>query len=248
MKNLISLSIVLLFMSCSSKIVKKDRLEQVKTVAIIGLDLEQQRPISGADLVSAALKQGSSNKVVAGVREDSIHMTSVYNDIAEKISRKTGWKVIPLDNVEASKIYAQTFKEKTEGLQSRPFINERFTLFTVPALLDTFAVQNLKADTLKALAQDLRVDAVIVAKSIVRLNNSSMWASIVGQGQFHPSSSITLSVLDSQNAEKIFVESADGPELKSGEKNFVGMASDTRVNEMAQEATGLATDLIVQDL
>ena len=64
--------------SCSSKIVKKERLDQLKTVAIIGLDLEQQKPVSAGDLISVALKQSHTNQMVAGVRVDSIHTKSVF--------------------------------------------------------------------------------------------------------------------------------------------------------------------------
>ncbi len=248
MKKLIYFSLLLSFMGCTSQIVKKDRLDQVKSVAIIGLDLEQQKSISTGDLLSIAMKTNSSSKMVAGVRENAIHLNSVYNDIAEKVSRKTGWKVISLSELQANEVYAKDFKDKTEGFQTRPFINERFNLFTADGVLDTFPIQNLNADALRALAQSLRVDALIIAKSVVRLNNSSMIASLVGKGEFHPSSSTTLTVLDGTTGEKIFLKSADGPEVENGEKNFIGMAAETRINEMAQKATASSVDLLVKDL
>ena len=241
-------SSVLSLMSCSTKIVKKDRLDQIKSVAIVGIDLEQQRPVSTGDLVSVALKQSSTQKVVAGIRVDSIHMKGIYEEVAEKISRKTGWKVIGIDEVRANRAYAQYFKDKTEGFQSRPMINERFDLDTANNVLDTFAVDRLKPEELKSLAQALRVDALVTAKSIVNLNNSSMFASLVGKGEFHPSSTVLLHVLDGSNAEKIFSETFQGPELKEGEKNFIGMAPEKRINEMAKEATALSLDTIVKDL
>ncbi len=252
MKKLIYLSAscvtVLSLMSCSTKIVKKERLDQLKNVAIIGLDLEQQKAVSGGDLINAAMKKASSGQMIAGVRVDSIHMKSVYQELAEKISRKTGWKLMGLDEMRSNKAYAQIFKDKTEGFQSRPFINERFDLYTSEGVLDTFAVDRLSEDTLKSLAKSLRVDAVVTVKSIVRLNNSSMLASLVGKGEFHPSSNLFMRVLDGVSAEKIFFEAVEGPEVATGEKNFMGMAPEKRLNEMAKEATALSADTVIKDL
>lgn len=249
MKNFIYLTLSLyLLNACSTGIVKKDRLDQVKRVAIIGLDLEQQKSVSGVDLVSIALKQSSANQSVAGVRVESLHVKAVYEDIAEKVSKKTGWKVVGFDNMKANATYNKYFKAKTEGFQLRPMINERFVLYAAPGVLDAFAIQSLKTEDLQALAKALKVDALIVATSVVNLNNSSIFSSLVGKGEFHPSSATNFYVYDGTNGEKIFFKRAEGPEIKEGERNIVGMASESHLDEMARQATDLSVDILVKEL
>lgn len=233
--------------ACASKIVKQEDLNRVHRVAIIGLDVQQQKSISKADLVSIALKQNNS-QATPRERTESAHIEGIYQSVATKIAANTGWKVIALNDVRKSPAYQKYFKEKTEGFQNRPIINGRFNLYEAPGVLDSFAVMTTKAERLAALAREMNVDAFIYATSTVNLNNSSLMASMVGKGEFRPSSDFTLFVVDPPTGKKIFMNSAQGSKVETGERNIVGVANEDNLNQLAQSATGLSMDMVLKKL
>jgi len=234
--------------ACTNKIVKTEELRQVKKVAIIGLDLQQQKSVSGGDLLSLALKTNDANQATPRMRTEAQHAELVYNDLRAKVEQGTGWKVVTLAELAKSPAYAKFFKEKTEGLQNRPLINNRYDLFAPKGILDSWALMTTKTERLKELANELKVDAVIYATSTVNLNNSSMLASMVGKGEFRPSANVSLFVADARTGEKIFMASVEGPKVDKGAKNAVGMADVDQLNMLAHQATGMSLDLVMKDL
>lgn len=233
--------------ACSSQIVKKDELAQIHRAAIIGLDLQQQKSVSGEDLLSIALKTNKNEATMRG-RTESEHVNSVYLDLAQKMAKDTGWKLLSENQVRESAAYKEFFKSKTDGLQARPAINNRYNYYQAPGILDTFAILTAEKEKLTALAKAMNVDALIFASSTVNLNNDSFLASMVGKGEFHPSSSSTVFIIDGRTGEKIFMSSAEGPKLEQGEKNALGMASEDNLNNLAQLATGKALAMVLKEL
>lgn len=234
--------------ACSTKIVKTEDLALVKRVAIVGLDLQQQKAVSGEDLASIALKTAESPKAEPALRAEAPHAADVYKDLAAKIEKQTGWKVLSQESVRANASYTKLFKDKTEGFQNRPMINNRFVVLSPSGILDSFAIQTTKPDRLQQLAKDLKVDALIYATSTVNLNNNSVIMSMVGKGEFKPSANTSVFVIDARTGEKIFMNSAEGPKVAQGERNTLGMADDQKLNLLAKQATAMSMDEVLKEL
>lgn len=242
------LVLALALTGCTTKIVKTAELAQVKRVALIGLDVQQQKSVSKGDLLAIATRTASSPQATPMLRSEGAHLEGIYKDVAKKIEQRTGWKVIPLADLKRNAAYQKYFKDKTEGFQNRPMINDRYNLYGAPGVVDSFAVMTTKPERLKEIAADLKVDAVAYATFKVDLNNDSMLASMVGAGEFRPSASTSLFVLDGRTGEKLYMASANGPKVEKGERNTLGVANEDGLNRLTAQATGMATDLVIEDL
>lgn len=224
--------------ACASVKVDKEKAQGVKKVAIIGFDVEQQRPVSTSDLIGVALKTKSTDPhAEIKLRSESSHVVKMYDDLRQKLETSNKWKVLSMDQVKASSAYQAHFKDKTEGFQNRPMVNERYDVMSPPGILDSFAIYTTKGETLSKLQKDLGVDALAVVKITVNLNNDSALASMVGQGTFSPSASTALQLIDGRSNDKIWSESAAvGEKQSNGDKNFMGMADQEKINQLAVRA------------
>jgi hypothetical protein len=247
MKRLFIFLSVLLLAACAGKTVKKEELAKVRKAAIIGLEVQQQKSVSAGDLLGAALKT-NKNGASPHIRTESSHIDPIYQDAATKLAQQTGWKVLTLEQVRGNAAYKKFFADKTGGMHSAPILNDRFDLYAPTGILDSWAIMTTKAEKLEELAKAMGVDAVVYASSVVNLNNDSMLASMVGKGEFHPSSNLNFFVLDSRTGEKIFVDSANGPKVEEGARNAVGVADVDKLNDLARTATALSLDMVMKDL
>jgi hypothetical protein len=249
MKTYVGLiSMALILTACSGGQVKRERLQHVKRVAIVGLDLEQQKPVSGMDLAGLMLGKKGSGSAEHKMAIESAHAEQVYNDLTAKLSRSSGWQVMKQADLKKHPAYTKLFREKTEGMQSRPAVHERYEIYRAPGVLDTWPVMLLEEAQSKALAKELGVDALVYAKAQVNLNNSSLFSSMIGKGEFKPSSNLSLYVTEGVSGEKILVQTTEGPEVEKGASNTMGVADDAKVNALAQQAASLSMDQMFKEL
>lgn len=235
--------------ACSSGTIKPEKLRAVKKAAVIGLDLEQQKAVSGTDLFKIAThQQVTTGQPNHGAAAEAAYLEGIHQDVSAAIGKKTGWKMKSLAEIRATPSYAKLFKEKTEGWQMTGATHERYDLLRAPGLLDMFPLMTTEADRLKAVARDLGVDALVVVKSTINLNNSGVLSSLVGKGEYKPSSNIQMFVIEGLSGEKILVRSMEGPKVEKSVRNVVGMSDQDQLNEKAREATALAMTETLKDL
>lgn len=240
MKNVLFLMLAFIIAGCSSQVVKQDQLKQVKKVALIAIDVKQQKSVSGTDLLSLAVNSNVESEATPRLRTESAHVEKMYEDLARQIHQKTKWEVISIAQLRKNPSYLALFKEKTEGMQSRPMVHPRYDYFQPAGILDTYAIQTSKPTHLTELAKSLGVDAIAYATIEVGLNNNGMFASLTGNGEFRPSSRSMIWVRDARTNEDLFVNNAEGPKVEKGEKNVVGMASEDNLKKLAAEAASLS--------
>jgi hypothetical protein len=230
-RNLVFGSLVALgLFGCSTKTLKEEKLREVKRVAIIGFDLQRQKPVSGGDLLAIALK-AKRDGATPRTRTDDGQAEVVYSEFAKQVWDKTKWTVIPLKDIRSRAAYQKVFKSKTEGFQNRPIVHDRFDLLNVPGLLDSFAINTLPAETLKELQADLGVDAIVAVTVEMHLNNNSVFMSMIGQGKMSPFAQATIFMQDARNGERLWLQTVKGEEIEMGEKNLMGMANEAKLNQ-----------------
>lgn len=248
MKKLILTCIGLMAFGCASKIVKTEELKAVKKVAIIGFDLQQQRPVSGSDLLAIVTHSKVSTDASVKMGAESAHVDATYKNMAQELSSKTGWKVTKIEDLRKHPAYVAFVKSKTEGFQNRPIINDRFDLLRPTGVVDNFAVLTTEKEKLTQLAKDLGVDAVVTASTTVNLNANGAFAALTGNGEYKPSGRTTLMVKNATTAENIIMLSGEGPQVETGVKNVAGLTNEENLNKLVVEATGLSVRNVLNEI
>ena len=238
----------IVFLGCSSKVVKNDQLKGIKKVAVIGFEMQQQRPVSGGDLFAIATHQNKASGATPTLGTESKYAEQAYKNFSSKLQTKTGWTIVKMEDVRKNPAYMSFLKSKTEGFQNRPMINDRFDLFRPSGIADNFSVMTTEKEKLLQLAKSLGVDAVITATTKVDLNANGVLAAVTGNGEYKPSGSTTIMIKDSLQAENILVASAEGAKVEKGEKNVVGMSNEDNLNILAVEATNLSVQNVLNDI
>ncbi|WP_413291341.1 hypothetical protein [Bdellovibrio sp. HCB337] len=236
LKMVLALPLVSL-VACTTMKVEKDHVKGVKRVAIVGFDVQQQRPVEGGDLFKALTHQDTSSKAEVKGRTEAAHVAAMYDLLRKKLETDNGWQVMPMDKVKQNKAYQEHFKAKTEGWQNRPIMNDRYNLLQAEGILDSFAIMTTEPEKRKQLQQDLGVDAILYVGIKVDLNNNSALASLVGQGKFSPLATTNLTLIDAAFDTKIWFDgSAQGEPAENNDKNFMGMADAEKLNQLAVKA------------
>lgn len=231
--------------ACATSKIEKEKIVKIRSAAIIGFDLEQQKPVSAGDLLDIATKNVPTGPNYTP-RTESAHVDEAYTNAVKEIQTSQKWKVQSLSDLKNNPAYVRFFKSKTEGFQTAIPIENRFTLYQATGVLDSYAILTTEKEKLAALQKDLGVDALIIVHNKVNLNNSGMMMSLIGKGTFSPSATTTVTI---QNAdEKIYFESVEGSKIKSGEKNFLGMAADEKINILSVRASKSSVEMLFNGL
>lgn len=248
MKKLILVFIGFAFFGCASKVVKTEELKGIKKVAIVGFELQQQRPVSGMDLLKIATHQKVSTGASLAMGAESPHVEIAYKNLAQELGSKTGWIVMPIENLRKHRAYAAWLKSKTEGFQNRPIINDRFDLLRPAGIGDNFSVLTTEKEKLAQLAKELGVDAVVTISTVVNLNANGVFAALTGGGEYKPSGQTTFVVKNPVTAENIIMLSGEGEKVEKGEKNIAGMANEDSLNKLIVEAAGLSIRTVLNEI
>lgn len=242
---LLGLSAVL-FTGCSGRVLEKDKIKEIKKVAIIGFDFQQQRAVSGSQLLGALMGAKANDGVEPALRVDSPDAVRAFDEFAQQLKTHFGWQVIPAKEMKANAKYIEIFKSKTEGFQNRPMVNKSFDLLTVAGVLDSFAILTLPKEIQKELQQALRVDSVVFVTLKGNLNNNSFLASMVGKGEFKPFVVTNVQVTDALRDHKVWVENVQGPEVAQGEKNTLGMTDAASLGNTYFQASKLSFESLFE--
>lgn len=250
MKTLKVLSILsfLALGACAGQQIKKEKLEKVQRVAVIGFDALQQKSVSGSDLLGLALGGKGAGSATIKLAAISSHVDPMIVDLEQKLRREKSWKVVSIADLKKSPAYMSLLKQKTEGFQNRPAVPDRYDPFRAAEVLDFWAIMTTPNEQLQKVAAELKVDALVIATSKVHLNNSGLFSSLMGNGEYKPKSELTMIIIDVASGEKIFTKTVEGPAVEQGEKNVLGMADDAKLNRLAQVATERSVDLMLKEV
>jgi len=223
--------------ACSSFSVEKEQAKAIKRVAIIGFDVQQQRPVETGDVFKALTHQDTSSQAEVKGRMEAAHVAKMYDLLRKKLETENHWQIMPQDSLKNNKAYQAYYKSKTDGWQNRPIINDRYNLMQPEGIVDSFAVMTTEADKRKQLQQDLGVDAILYVDIRVDLNNDSKLASLIGKGTYNPLATTSLTMINATNDTKIWFDgAAKGEPAENNEKNFLGMADQEKLNQLAVRA------------
>jgi hypothetical protein len=232
--------------ACSTMKVEPDRVATVKKVAIVGFDVNQQNPVSKGDLFKVLTKQKVGTEATVKGRAEAVHVEKMYAALRQKLEKENHWKILTQEQVVKNPAYQELFKAKTEGWQNRPIAGDDYSLMQAPGVLDTFALYTTPPEKLKALQEALGVDALLIVGVKVMLNLDSALGAMVGQGKFNPLAITSLQMKDGRTNDRIWFDSnAKGQPVQNDEKNFMGMADQDKLNQMAVLAAESSYDQLL---
>lgn len=241
-------AVAVILVGCAGQQIKPAEIAKVRRVAVIGFDVLQQKSVSGGDLLGLALKGKGAGAAQIKLAAVSAHVDPMIADLESRLKREKGWNVLASTELRKSSRYQALLKAKTEGFQNRPAVADRYDPFRAGEVLDSWAILSTPAEELRELARELKVDALIVGTATVHLNNSGLFSSLVGDGEYKPKADLTLFVIQGSSGDKIFTKTLEGPAVEKGERNVVGMADDAKLNRLAQVATGLSVGLMLKEI
>lgn len=212
MKLLTGLFALALVTGCAGTGTKLDahRAKGVKTVAIIGFEVQQQQPTDNAGI--NALKNAVDNGGLPNSRELQTMATNVYTDLTTQLQAKTGWKVLSWNEIATNPTYKGIWTPMMSGWHATAVTGQNTEVVPLNGLLDVTAFRKLSATEKANIAKALGVDAI--AEYTVYQSISQPWASVGhwnGQASFEYKSRSNLVVWSPNSADPIWqIQNVDG--------------------------------------
>jgi hypothetical protein len=202
---------------CASMGPKLDatRAKSIKSVAIIGFEVQQQQPTDNLGLNK--FKDSGKNNGVQNSPEYQGMAKNIYDTLATNIQTKTGWTVVPFQKLTANKGYSDFAKTKMEGMRMTSMMGNNTELIPLNGVLDVTAFRKLTPEQKAAFAKDLGVDAI--AEYTVFQTIDQPWMSIghlTGTASFEYKSRSNLIVYTANSTEPVWqIQNVDGAAASS---------------------------------
>lgn len=240
MKTFYSLSAFVLITAlsaCSTIKVDHENLNNVKRVAVVGMEIIEEDPNQ-----EEALSMGNS------ARQSSNELTKIYKDFINRAKRNTKWQVIDHNRVVSNSYYQKLFNSTMKGIRSLPPPGKNREVFVAPGLLDHWAVFKMTAEQKNELAKKLGVDALMVLQIRSDLNRQASFLTLAGGGRYVPDATAFAQLYYAQSSSLVWDEKGYGKSTKDGAKHIAGVIDSKKLNELRYESTGMAFEELLKKL
>ncbi len=222
--------VLVMLTGCASVTIHKDRLDRVKSVAIVGFSGEvalrdPKEKDSGIAGTINAIK--ATTEVANGeyTRRRAEQAEQIYGLLAKKLEEGLGWTVLPKDRLPACSEYAALVEQHPQGGLGKGYGEQ-----LVPGVLREEAARNLDEATRARLAKALGVDAIAVAHVKYVVGDKSGF-SVGGMGKVtkYPKAIVTFTVYDATSPDPAWKDAwAEGKPSKEGLENVMGVNVDEK--------------------
>jgi hypothetical protein len=190
---------------------------QIKTVAIVGLDVVQPR----SAVITAPL-----------VDVHSDHVVTIYDALAERLATKLGWTVVPRGDMIANDIYVADYDKTMKGFQNKMLPGDGYNQYAIDHVLDHDSPRILDTGGRDKLIDALRVDAIVVVQ--VRVEFTGM--SIGGLGGRHPQAIVAFDVYTKGKEKSVWFDSFQGKETE-GSAGATPIFDESKMKDLVVETT-----------
>lgn len=245
MKLLTGLFTLALIAGCAGMGTKLDaqRAKNVKTVAVIGFEIQQQQPTDNFGIVS--MKNNIDNGGVQNSREFQGMATNIYNDLTTQIAAKTGWKVLSFEQVTKNKVYEGIATPMMSGFRTTSYLPQHTELIPANGLLDVTAFKKLTPAEKENIAKALGVDAVAEYTIFQSISQPMLsFGHLNGQASFEYKSRSNLVVFAPTSTDPIWqIQNVDG--MPASSKNSTAKHQLEKIaNVGTTSATSSITNLV----
>jgi hypothetical protein len=229
-----------LFLSCflsacgSTQKIERDRVGQVKNVAVIGFGLQQMRPNEASDLVGAVLGNDEASMNALPIASPSKTADEMYRDLSAELGRETGWKIMSQEALRKHPAYQAFYAQKTKQPQFRPLARMRTEALVPEGIVEGFLLANLTEADRAALMRELGVDGVVVATVSSNLvNDANVFEKLIAKGTFRREIGVRFEVFDRRGTDAIWFDGKSREESKEGIEHGLGFTGGNRLEKIS---------------
>jgi len=244
--NITLLSICLLALSSCASLTshkqEKEEIASIKTAAIVSFAVEQ--PASSQlsfDLGSkeTSVEQGGGDIV----GKNSPHAREIYEDLGQALQNNLKWKVKNYSEIVDHAGYKVAYTKTMKGWQNKMATPSGRNLFLAHNIMDADGMRILGFKGREQLLTDLGVDAIALAKVMVKYNGTT----VMGIGQRRPQAAVMFQVFKKGKEDAIWFE---GRVLGVESKQSVGATGFTDqvlLNKLTRESAQSAFEKLKID-
>lgn len=235
-KTLFISSMIVTICSCTSGgVLKADRLQQNKRVAIVGYELIQMGP-ADLSLKGILTHQDSGGFGKPAVIKKDAHAVNIYKTSTQSLADDFKWNVVSYESLSAHSQYQTVFKDRMSGFRNLPTVPENFVIHHAQGIMDWGAVERMDDNGRASLAKNLGVDALVLVSLQSEPERSGLLGVLKG-AKFKPFSTLRLRIYDANGAEVlwnaggILGDTVEGDATIAGGENNIG-----RVNQLVTDS------------
>ena len=231
------------FACATGPTIKRDQVQQDKSVAIIGFSglITYQDPNGGNLQILNTVSTVGEMASGQSAQHRQAEAQKLYGDLVQKLSQAAGWTVVPHDQLQSHPEYKQV-------LAANPLPSQRMAdrLESLPDVLRYETADSLDADKRAALAKALGVDAVATVRFLY--NQGETTSPSFGVNEMKPRAVIQFDVYDAKTNALIWTDHhAVGQEPAHGIMNKLGVKTSdaSQESQVLMDAGESAIDALV---
>lgn len=219
--------------------VDSERAMAVKKVAIVAIEIQQQKPTDNLGFGAFnELKNGSTGNS----KELQTMAKNISNTMIAQLQKKTGWKVSKMEDVVANSDYKKKFSTAMNGVRNVVIFEKNTEAIFPKDTLDLMAFRKMSLEERQQLAKSLGVDALAEVMITNTIDQSSYsFGHLTGDADFTFTARANLQVFDSKSTEPIWMsQNNQGEETISSGSLAKEMSKLEKLSKLGEEASNSA--------
>jgi hypothetical protein len=232
-----ALALLLLHVGCATMSVDKNRLANVRKVAIVGFVVQQEMPEGLEWNLTGGSKKGMGFEYGKSLPSPAKHATDMYFALMKTLHDRFHWTIADQTFIAKNPTYAQLFDKNMTGLQSRPPVGARIESYGAKGILDSWPVERMGDGERKALMKTLGVDAIAVATVKIELEKAGGLKKLIGAGDFKPKATLQFALYDGSSDQPVWKDIwSKGQPTEKGSAHVFGITNIEALNQLAVTA------------
>ena len=249
LKNIL-LGTILIFsmVACGTIGTVKDteRLKNVKRVAIISFEIQQDQPKDSLGLGSIA-KGGDMMKTFAEKPEIKNMAKDVYQILAESVEKSLGVKTLKYRRMVAHPQYKTVYNKKMKGIRHQTFVPNGVEVIYANGILDASNFRSLSLEGRRELARKLGVDAFIEYQAYQHIDQGFGFGNLTGEGDFKYKTRSNFRMFGLDSEEPIWqLQNVDGEQSRDS-SDIKGKSQVFKQGEIGKESAILSIEALFQE-
>lgn len=218
--------------SCSMLSVKKDKVAEVKKVAVVAFSVQHEMPTGATISLGGGSGDGTMSPMMAmpKVVKAADFVDSMYQNFSTHLEKKMSWKVMKQKEVAQNDRYRSVYTAQTSGWQNRPPSPEGTEPFAATGILDEWSFKRLSQRERDELMSQLGVDAIAAVNHIVALERGGGLKKLVGAVEYSPQATLQFQLFKRGEENPVWSDyKAEGPASDKSIQAILGHASEDKI-------------------
>ena len=248
MNKLIVLLVLVGSVGCSSLVdkVEKEKNDGVKTVAIVGLTFDREKPNDALGIVSRLLGGGAKvNQMTYVAPVSDSYADAVYSLVSKRMQDRMHVEVMAQNKVASNSLIQNIYKEKDKAIQlgGAP-LSENFERLEASGIPMYFYIQQKEKSEIDKLCNELKVDAIVFIHATSNLDKPGVWT--LGIGKMGSVSDVSIMMYNKKAQDFTLVLNQRGDLFKFGDTSFAGYDQGKEVQTKSYQSFESALNQLIE--